>query len=344
MAVDLGGRTTKAVLMQRSSAGVALQRYALLDAPFQKSITPDTLAEHLGQIMAALESKTKHVSLAIGANESLLRHTEMPQMPVSDMRQILKVSAKSYLQQDLPNHVFDCQIVLPRKEREANKETKTVGSGGPNKFKILVAGAKRQLVSDIQTAVKNAGLRAVDIVPGVIGPVNTFEAAMPQVFAQGVVALVDIGFLHTTICLLDDGELVLSRVVNIGGDKLTNGLVEMMGISYAEAEGIKVGMAAEVQSSLESLIAPLGAELRASIDFFEHQQEKHVSQVYLSGASSRSEFVVKILEAELMVPCKTWSPITGNIQLALPPQQLVNIEQDAGQLQVAIGTAVTALS
>ena len=31
-----------------------------------------------------------------------------------------------------------------------------------------------------------------------------------------------------------------------------------MGISYAEAEGIKIGMPAEVQSNLEPLLTPLG--------------------------------------------------------------------------------------
>src|SRR2546422_3223177 len=112
--------------------------------------------------------------------------------------------------------------------------------------------------------------------------------AMPEVFTRDVVALVDIGFKNTSICLLQQGELMLSRVVAIGGDKLTAGLAESMGISYAEAEGIKVGMPTEVQPALESMVTPLGRELRASIDFFEHQQEKHVSQVYLTGGSARS--------------------------------------------------------
>jgi len=39
-----------------------------------------------------------------------------------------------------------------------------------------------------------------------------------------------------------------------------------MNITYAEAEGIKIGMPAEVQSALEPLLAGLARELRASID------------------------------------------------------------------------------
>ena len=89
---------------------------------------------------------------------------------------------------------------------------------------------------------------------------------------------------------------------------MTNGLAEALSISYAEAEGIKIGMPAEVQPQLESLLLPLGRELRASIDFFEHQQDRPVTQVFLTGGSSRSEFIVQKLQQELMVECKILNP------------------------------------
>jgi len=83
--------------------------------------------------------------------------------------------------------------------------------------------------------------------------------SLPEAFANESVALVDIGFKHSSVCVVDRGELVLSRMVNIGGDKLTVGLAEAMNITHAEAEGIKVGMAPEVQAMLEAQVQPLGA-------------------------------------------------------------------------------------
>jgi type IV pilus assembly protein PilM len=203
-----------------------------------------------------------------------------------------------------------------------------------------VAGAKYSLIQDLQTAVKAAGLVPDSVVPSLISPINAFERALPQQFTEDVVALVDIGFKSTTICLLHRGELVLSRVVNIGGDRLTTGLSEMMGISYAEAEGIKVGMPTEVQTQLEALVLPLGRELRASIDFFEHQQDKTVSHVYLSGGSARSEHIVQLLQNELAIECRIWNPASF-LQLELPPQQEGEMDQVAPQLTAAIGASVT---
>jgi type IV pilus assembly protein PilM len=171
-----------------------------------------------------------------------------------------------------------------------------------------------------------------------IGPYNAFEMAEPEAFSNTVLALVDIGFKNSTINIISGGELALSRVVGIGGDKITAGLSESLGVSYAEAEGIKIGMPQEVEATLYPLLSPLGRELRASIDFFEHQEDKSVAQVYLSGSAARSEYFLQVLQSELMVPCKSWNP-TSFLQMSLPPQQMGEVEQIAPQLTVAVGAA-----
>jgi type IV pilus assembly protein PilM len=86
----------------------------------------------------------------------------------------------------------------------------------------------------------------------------------------------------------------------------------------------------------------LGRELRASLDFYEHQQDKAIAHVFLSGGTARSEFILQALQNELMVQCKTWNP-AKNLQLALPGEQMGEFERTAPQLTVAIGAATAAL-
>ena len=251
IAVDLGSRTTKAVLLEKRGEILALTRYALLDAPlFDKKMSPELLGEHLKAVAEALGSTTKFITMAVGLDDAVVRQIELPQIPVDEMRQILRVNHKNYLQQDLPNHVFDCYIIPPRLH-PGEKDT------GIPKLKVLAAAARQQLVADFINAAALAGLTADSLVPGLVGPINTFELALPEIYARETVALVDIGFKHTSVCVLDKGELVLNRLMNIGGDQLTVGLADAMGISYAEAEGIKVGMAPEVETSLQSAISML---------------------------------------------------------------------------------------
>jgi type IV pilus assembly protein PilM len=332
LAVDLGSRTTKAIHLQRQGESLVLNRFAVLDAPiFEKTLSAELLAEHLRAVAQTLDTKTRLVALTTNVNDALVRHVEMPRMPIEDMRLILKHNSRNYLQQDLSNYVFDCHFLPPGAD-----------AGKSQKQKVLVAGGKKQLIDDYVNGARSAGLVADQIIPGLIGPVNAFEMAMPEVFANEVVALVDLGFRSSSICILQQGELILSRVVTIGGDRLTAAISEAMNISYSEAEGIKVGMAGEVQSSLEAVLVPLGRELRASIDFFEHQQDRPVSAVYLTGGSTRSEFIIQVLQQELMIETRTWNP-TSFLKIELPPQQAAEVELVSCQLAVAVGAAVAAL-
>jgi type IV pilus assembly protein PilM len=345
IAVDLGGRTTKAVHLQRKADRYVLSGFAVLDAPiYEKTLSADMLGEHLKSVCHALDTRTKFATLVISANDSIVRHTEMPLMPIQDMRQVLKMNSKNYLQQDLPGYAFDCYITPPKAPAATAQtpDAKPKLPSGMQRHRVLVGGARRQVVEDMQEAIKNAGLISDSVMPALLGPVNAFEMALPEVFAKENVALIDIGFKNTTICILKEGDLALSRVVNIGGDNLTADLATILSISYAEAEGLKVGMTSEVQPHLEPTVATLGRELRASIDFFEHQHDKTVSQVFLAGGTAGSELILQLLQAELMVECKTWNP-TSFTQPALPPQQTAELDAVASQLTVAIGAAVAAI-
>jgi type IV pilus assembly protein PilM len=335
-AIDLGSHTLKAVQVQHKGGRFTLNNFAIQDLPIHEgALPPESLAEALAKVHQALGIRGKQVVLALGSADAILRLAELPLATAADMRTMLRYNAKTYLQQELSEHVFDCHV-LPLCSG-SNKETLKLGT----KCRVVVGGVRAALIDELQTAARTARLVADAIVPGLIGPANAFELAQPERFGQDAVALVDIGFRHSSIAILLKGELALTRVVAIGGDRLTQGVAEALGTSYAEAEGIKLGLAHEVQSTITSLLSPLARELRASIDFFEHQQDTSVGEVFVSGGSACSEYILEIVQAEMVVPCIAWNP-TGFLTLNLPPESLGEVEQAAPRLATAIGAALAA--
>lgn len=340
--IDLGSRTTKAIHVQRKGDGIVLLNFAVQDAPISdKSPSPDLLGEHFKTLNQALGAKTRNAVFTIGVADSILRHAELPMVGPDDMRMVVKFNSKNYLQQDLPDYAFDCHVLPNRTGAAATGGKPGESAKSSQKVRTLVGGARNQLVNDLGAAARIAGLVAEQISPALIGPANAFEMAQPDVFNKEVVALVELGFKNSTISILKQGELALTRVVAIGGDKITQGLADAMSISYAEAENIKIGMPDEVRSNVQMIINPLGRELRASIDFFEHQHDKTVGQVFVSGGAARSNCIVELLQEELMIPCKSWNPVSF-MTASLPPQQMGELENVAPQLTVAAGTAVGA--
>lgn len=340
VAIDLGSRTTKAVLVQARPERFALVRYAITDAPVsEKEPSATLLAEHLRAVVEAVGVRAPLVSIGLGLNDALVRYAELPQMPIPDMRKILKTSSKVYLQQELADHVFDCWPVNGQAERDPSAKAKIPMVP---KQKVLVAAARRKWVDTLHDAIRQAGCVAGDVLPGLIAPINALERSEPDLFQREVVALVNLGFRYSSVCILQGGELVLSRVLTFGGDQVTQGLADTMGISYAEAEGIKLGVPGEVREHLTGLLAPLGRELKASIDFYEHQNDRPVTQVLVSGAGAVAEWILQTLQSEVAAECRAWDPTAG-LERALAPHQLAELEQVAPQLSVAIGTALATL-
>lgn len=333
IAIDLGTRSTKAVCLEKDGETLRLVSYTIQDRPdFGKTLSREALSKHLIAVAEALNPKTKQVILVVGASESIICHAEMPSIGTSEMRKMVKLSPKLYFQEDLPNYSFDCFVL--HQGNVSKPEGKQI-----RKAKTLIVGVKNQLLRNIQNAANAAALDVVQVTASQTGAANCFLSS-PDASQKKIVALVDIGFSHSTISLLENGEITLTRVVNIGADKFTSGLAEAMNITYSVAEGLKQIMPEKVNSQLKTLIAPLSHELSNSIHFFEQQQDKKVSDVYVSGGSARSSFIIDILQAELQLPCKSWDP-TLPLKLKFTSAQTVALQQESPQLTVAIGAALT---
>jgi len=179
IAVDLGGRTTKAVHLQKKGDQFVLSGCAVMDAPiYEKTLSADMLSEHLKAVCQTLDARTKLATLVISVNDSIVRHTEMPMMPLEDMRQVLKMNSKNYLQQDLPGYVYDCFITPPKApSNTASPESKPKMPSSLQKHRVLVGGAKRQMVEDMQQAMKGAGLISDSVMRSLISALSTRPSA-----------------------------------------------------------------------------------------------------------------------------------------------------------------------
>src|SRR6185436_17412238 len=97
----------------RKGDRLSLVNDAVLDAAsHDKAISQEVLTEHLKEIGRLLDVRAKHVTLALGVNETVFKQAEVPLMSPDDLRQMLKYSTKNYLQQELQDYVFDCHYVL----------------------------------------------------------------------------------------------------------------------------------------------------------------------------------------------------------------------------------------
>ena len=341
IAIDLGAGTTKAVHIQRRGENLSLLNHTILPAPeSNREVAPAVLADHLKRIGETLNAQTKTVAISFNSNAAIVRMVETQLMTPADLRQVLKLNPRIYLQLDLPDHLFDCQVIRCYAQA-GDGQAKGLPSGA-QKQQVLVAGVPRRVVDALVAGATGANLMPLHIMPGILATVNAFQSAVPERFSRDAVALIDVGFRSSSICILDQGELALSRTIPTGGDCVTKSLSQALNVSYAEAESIKIGIPEEVRPTMESCLGSLGRELRASLDCFEHQRDKFVSGAFLTGASISSELILDVLQGELRIQCEVWDP-TAQLHLGLTPAHEGELRLHASQLSAAIGVALAVL-
>jgi type IV pilus assembly protein PilM len=339
VAIDLGARMVKAVHLRRSGSEIQLLNYAFVEVtPSEKATPREHYASLLRQVNKALGTPGRRAVLTLGASKSLLMHLDLPAVAPADLRRMIKLSPKNYLQRDLPDHVFDCYV-----GRAAAEGAEAVAARGKRRAKVLVGGARQVDVEEVVLAAHDAGWAVETVTLAPVGLANAFKVRKDEA-ADEVVALLDIGFSSSTINIMQGGDLLLTRLINFGAEKIADVLEKVAKPRDPEPseEDTSFSDEVEMQSKLQRAILLLAREVDASIGFFVSQQEATVSRILASGGSARSQFILQILEAELALPCESWNPAAG-LALALPEARRKELEYEAAQLAVAVGAGLGAL-
>src|SRR5439155_18498378 len=98
--------------------------YCLHEAALEAAGGPEALAEHFKSVRRALGAKTRDTILVTSMEDSTLRNVEVPPMELAQLREMFKLNARHFFQQDMPGFVFDCFTPLTNGAHDPAKNGK----------------------------------------------------------------------------------------------------------------------------------------------------------------------------------------------------------------------------
>jgi type IV pilus assembly protein PilM len=302
VAVDVGVRVTKAVHLRRRDDTLVLAGYLLTPTPRpatagESGLSTTALAEHLRSVVRQLKTSCRRLALTLAHETVLLSHTELPQTAPADLRKMIRLSPKAYLQQDLPGHVFD---VFWRRPPGATDTAFT----RRRRSRVMVAAARRSVVDAALAAARAAGLQLVALTPVAVALTNAFRLVRDDSHPDAA-ALLDLGATHSTITIVQQGDVLLTRTVSLGSDNFSD--VLSVGDGTSAGSGPEPMPPELMQSALQKAILTFAREVDASAGFFTSQFERHIGQLFVSGGTARSQMVLQMLESELSFSCESWN-------------------------------------
>jgi Tfp pilus assembly PilM family ATPase len=335
--IDLSTPISRAVHLRRKGERMTLVNYCSQKAPApDEDGSKKSFAEHFKGLRQSLGAKTRETVVVIGMEDSTLRNVEAPLMDQAEMRQALRLNAKQFLKEDMPDSVFDCFTPSV----QGGNGAPAVKSGKP--ANVLVGIGKQGLPGRLNKAASLAGFHLTQIVPVQIGLANAALLGKEKMNKEEALVLLHIGSNTSTVSFLTNGTLVMTRAIAIGSDHLGKGLADAYNVS-APSEKSKI---AAIQENVQNILEPLATEVRAAIDYFEHLEGKSVFAGYVTGELAQSSLVIETLKG-LEIPCQGLDPtaflsieVTADSLAAAANPINTELETDLPLLQVAIGAAI----
>lgn len=265
--LDIGSSSLKLVEIEETQKGFILNRYCQI--PLPKGVIVDgVLAKHeeltagIKKIFKQAGCHRKGLVTSLSGQSVIVKKVSLANMEETELRDLIRDEATKYLPFDSMEGVsFDFQIL-----------------GGsdfnPNLMDVLLVAAKKDIIDNYTEAVKNAGFNLI------ILDVDTF--ALETMYEENydiadddVIVIINLGASATNINVLKNGMSVFTRDFALGGNTITDALQSSLGLTFEEAEKVKIegqgGDAATESAFRENLLAyaePVCQEIERSVDYF----------------------------------------------------------------------------
>lgn len=186
--------------------------------------------------------------------------------------------------------------IIPFSLDEVNLDFQVLGPSpaSAQDVDVLIAAARKDKVQNVVDAVEAGGLKAVIVDVESFAVEAAFELISRKLFGRDknwICALVDIGASGTKVTFLRNGQQIYFREQQIGGNQLTNEIVNRYGLSPDEAEADK--LSGQLPDGYEQEVLRPFCELlamevsRAMQFFFTSTNYDEVDRIVVSGGCAQ---------------------------------------------------------
>ncbi len=304
--LDIGTSSVKAVQLQRSRDRYRL--VALGISPIHPETIVDgvimdapTVSSAIQQIFEQNKIGVKEVAVSVSGHSVIVKKIKVPRMKKAELREGIAWEAEQHIPYSIEDVNLDFQILG--------------GTGqGEGEMDVLLVAVKKDTVNEYLAVISAAGLKAEVVDVDAFALENALEVSH-NVMPSEVVALVNIGAAVTTINVLQGGVSEFTRDSALAGNRYTESLQKSLGLSYEQAEALKMGSQVtghdfrEARPVIEMVNGELAGEIRRSFDFYSSSAGgKAIHRVLLSGGCARLPDLSSYLSQFLELPVEIANP------------------------------------
>lgn len=338
LGLDIGSSSIKMVMLKESRRGYRLEAFGVAPLP------PEAIVD--GSLMDS--------SAVVQAIEELVRSQKVRRKEVATSVSgravnVKKLTLPKMSRQELADNIrWDLEQYITHQADEVYADTEILYEGDDGQMDVLLVAAKRDVVSDYVMVLNEAGLKTVVVDVDALAAQNAVE--MAQGFDDSsTIAIINTGASVTNVNIVSRGVTAFTRDITIGGNLITEEIQKSLGISYEEAEALKIGgrvgqdvdaiIPHEVERIIGQVAGQLAGEIQRSLDFYANPTNTRFDKIYLSGGTAKIPSLQRMISDRSGAPVEVFNPFTG-VEVDRKRFDLDYLDEVGPLATVAVGLAL----
>lgn len=303
--IDIGLSAIKIALISQPKKGVfrldkykslALSEAAIIEDEIQK---PEEIIEGISTLIKEMGIKKKIVCLGMNGPNTVTKRLQVPDGPRDEVED---------------NILWESEQYIPFGADESEIGFSIIGKIEEEDVVDAIVGALRADVAERYTSyISEAGLVAKVLDLNVFSLVNIFEYiyqdSLEEISDVGAI-IIDLGAQFTSVVVYRNSGPILTKEISIGGVLVTEEIQRAMGVSYAEAEDLKINgddngnLPEEIIEIINNHIEKLLQELKKTLNFYiAIGSSEQVGKCYITGGCAQlpgfSESLFDLIDIEV---------------------------------------------
>jgi type IV pilus assembly protein PilM len=323
------------VELKRGRKGIEVAHVGLEALP--ADIVVDSMIVDSGTVSSAIsklftenEIKSRAVATSVSGHSVIVKKIPLPMMSDQELAETIQKEAAQAIPFDIADVSIDYQIL----SEDPSSPT----------MDVLLVAVKKDKILNYTNVLSMAGKSPAIVDIDAFALQNCYEYNYEPA-PNSTVALLNLGASVMNINIVKGTVPLFTRDVSVGGHQYTDSLQKELDLSFDDAEALKLGKKVGTVSEdaklpiLQQVTEIIVLEIQKTFDFFRATAAgEHIEKIYLAGGSCKVPGLIESLRQEFSLPVEELNPF----QKVLPPMGpgMELVEQNAGQLAVAVGLAL----
>ena len=347
--LDIGSHSVKLAEIEDTKKGKVLKNFGIIGLP-QDAIVEGAIKEMeivssaIKTLYKHLKVKNKNVVTSISGYSVIVKKISVQKRGEAELEATIQDEAEQYIPFDINDVNLDYEIL----STDAGKGEEGGAKEDKGFMDVMLVAAKKDIVEDYVSLLHLTGLTPAILDVDAFAVQNSFELGAQEM--SGCFAIVNVGAEELGINAVKNGISIFTRDSSYGGYQINEAIMSKFGVSYEEAEKIKLGgskIEGKEKGTLEDIFTSVVSgwvnEVKRALDFLTTTYpDESIEKIYISGGSCRVPGFRKYLEMETEIPVEEMNPF-GNLQIndkVFDPKYLSYM---APQAAVAVGLALRSI-